>query len=310
MEYTFTGQASYMDDPITSETTEGFGLMFFNARWLDPAIGRFTQADSIVPGGVQGLDRYAYVNNNPVRYTDPSGHTPVCVMGGAGGCLVWAGLTGRNSARGYEGFTNDIDANLDRYGVKLVDGNKTWSMRNKSVVLTAVALIAVKMESAKNRSGVELFRESFDASSTNPIIMVMGTSALGIYLGDGSDSKSCANIGSGGCTVNSHTINFVSLFPNGYFASAVNNVIHELGHAFNGGHDSNPMNAVPDDYVKNRESILLPTVTFTYQMNYTKDPSETFADFFVAWTLNAWQTSVYGGPASSWMDNSMAGWLP
>jgi len=79
---------------------------------------------------------------------------------------------------------------------------------------------------------------------------------------------------------------------------------------FNGGHDSNPMNAVPDDYVKNRESILLPTVTFTYQMNYTKDPSETFADFFVAWTLNAWQTSVYGGPASSWMDNSMAGWLP
>jgi len=31
-------------------------------------------ADTIVPAGVQGLDRYAYVNNNPVRYTDPSGH--------------------------------------------------------------------------------------------------------------------------------------------------------------------------------------------------------------------------------------------
>jgi hypothetical protein len=27
-----------------------------------------------VPGGVQGLDRYAYVNNSPMRYTDPSGH--------------------------------------------------------------------------------------------------------------------------------------------------------------------------------------------------------------------------------------------
>jgi RHS repeat-associated protein len=63
-----------MDDPITSETTEGFGLMFFNARWLDPQLGRFAQADSIVPGGVQGLDRYAYVNNNPLRYTDPTGH--------------------------------------------------------------------------------------------------------------------------------------------------------------------------------------------------------------------------------------------
>jgi hypothetical protein len=48
--------------------------MFYNARWYDPALGRFAQADSIVPGGVQGLDRYAYVNNDPVRYTDPSGH--------------------------------------------------------------------------------------------------------------------------------------------------------------------------------------------------------------------------------------------
>ncbi|MBI3175910.1 MAG: RHS repeat-associated core domain-containing protein [Chloroflexi bacterium] len=73
--YTYTGQYSYMDDPTTSGT-EGFGLMFYNARWYDPAIGRFAQADSIVPGGVQGLDRYAYVNNSPLMYTDWSGHDP------------------------------------------------------------------------------------------------------------------------------------------------------------------------------------------------------------------------------------------
>ncbi len=30
--------------------------------------------DTIVPGGVQGYDRYAYVNNSPVNFTDPSGH--------------------------------------------------------------------------------------------------------------------------------------------------------------------------------------------------------------------------------------------
>ena len=72
--YTFTGQYSYMDDPSTSGVTEGFGLMFYNARMYDPALGRFAQADSITPGGVQGLDRYAYVNNSPVRYTDPTGH--------------------------------------------------------------------------------------------------------------------------------------------------------------------------------------------------------------------------------------------
>jgi len=63
--YTYTGQYSNVSD---------FGLMFYNARWYDPALGRFAQADSIVPGGVQGLDRYAYVNNSPINYTDPTGH--------------------------------------------------------------------------------------------------------------------------------------------------------------------------------------------------------------------------------------------
>ncbi len=73
-DYTFTGQFSYMDDPSTAGVTEGFGLMFYNARWYDPSLGRFAQADSIVPGGVQGWDRYAYANNNSVKYVDPSGH--------------------------------------------------------------------------------------------------------------------------------------------------------------------------------------------------------------------------------------------
>jgi RHS repeat-associated protein len=51
-----------------------FGLMYYNARWYDPALGRFAQADTIGPDGVQGYDRYAYVGSNPVNYADPSGH--------------------------------------------------------------------------------------------------------------------------------------------------------------------------------------------------------------------------------------------
>jgi hypothetical protein len=35
---------------------------------------------------VQGYDRYAYVSNNPVRYTDPSGHGPSCDDGDWEGC--------------------------------------------------------------------------------------------------------------------------------------------------------------------------------------------------------------------------------
>jgi len=104
----------------------------------------------------------------------------------------------------------------------------------------------------------------------------------------------------------------MSLYPSGRFESARNLVVHELGHAFNGGHGSVPMNAMPGGYVSKRSEILAPNVTIMYQLHI--DPtsrSETFADFFVAWTFDVWQTDTkLVGPASAWMNDSMAGWLP
>ena len=52
--------------------------MFYVARWYDPVLGRFAQADTVVPGAGNPMawDRYAYVNNNPVGYSDPTGHWP------------------------------------------------------------------------------------------------------------------------------------------------------------------------------------------------------------------------------------------
>jgi RHS repeat-associated protein len=68
---TYTGQRSYTDD---------FGLMFYNARWYDSSIGHFAQADNIEvkAGDTQSLDRFAYVINNPINGTDPTGHKQVC----------------------------------------------------------------------------------------------------------------------------------------------------------------------------------------------------------------------------------------
>jgi len=68
-DYGYTGQRA--DDSI--------GLMYYNARWYDPALGRFTQADTIIPGAGNPLawDRYAYVINNPVNYSDSSGNLPL-----------------------------------------------------------------------------------------------------------------------------------------------------------------------------------------------------------------------------------------
>ena len=52
------------------------GLVNLRARAYDPLVGRFTGRDTF--GGVasapQTANRYSYALNNPLRYTDPSGH--------------------------------------------------------------------------------------------------------------------------------------------------------------------------------------------------------------------------------------------
>jgi hypothetical protein len=50
-----------------------------NARYYVPEIGRFISADTIVPepNNPQSFNRYAYSFNDPINYTDPSGHDPL-----------------------------------------------------------------------------------------------------------------------------------------------------------------------------------------------------------------------------------------
>jgi RHS repeat-associated protein len=71
--------------PIGQTLDPTTDLMYYGARYYDPTSGRFISADTIVPGGgavPQGLNRYSYAINNPIRYNDPTGHNPAAV------CLV------------------------------------------------------------------------------------------------------------------------------------------------------------------------------------------------------------------------------
>ncbi len=66
-DYRFTGQRHESD----------IKLYDYRARFYDNRRGRFTQPDTMVPdpGDPQSLNRYSYAGNNPLRYTDPSGHS-------------------------------------------------------------------------------------------------------------------------------------------------------------------------------------------------------------------------------------------
>jgi RHS repeat-associated protein len=84
-EYMAFGKSRYQEDNTAFSVSCRFtgqtfddetGLYYYNARYYDPELGRFIQPDSVVPypDNPQTLNRYTYVNNNPLKYTDPSGH--------------------------------------------------------------------------------------------------------------------------------------------------------------------------------------------------------------------------------------------
>ncbi|MBK6328236.1 MAG: peptidoglycan DD-metalloendopeptidase family protein [Chloroflexi bacterium] len=62
----FTGQKENME----------LGLLYYNARFYAPGLGRFLSADSIVPNSTnpQSLNRYSYTRNSPLNLIDPTGH--------------------------------------------------------------------------------------------------------------------------------------------------------------------------------------------------------------------------------------------
>ena len=75
-------------------------LFYCNSRYYSPKLCRFISPDSIEyldPQSINGLNLYAYCMNNPIMYSDPSGHMPewlsttLKIIGGVAiiaGCVV------------------------------------------------------------------------------------------------------------------------------------------------------------------------------------------------------------------------------
>ena len=89
-------------DGVTLETSlnghefdPSTNLYYFGARHYDPLTGRFVTADTQVNHDIpQGLQRYAFNLNNPIRFVDYNGHFSVwdIVTGFLAAVLVVAGI--------------------------------------------------------------------------------------------------------------------------------------------------------------------------------------------------------------------------
>ncbi|KAK9768367.1 hypothetical protein K7432_001094 [Basidiobolus ranarum] len=78
------GLSTTSDDGDDSTTYEGrsydglTGLLDFGSRWYDPLLGRFTVPDNILDETAlkrqDGINRYAFENNDPINHIDPTGN--------------------------------------------------------------------------------------------------------------------------------------------------------------------------------------------------------------------------------------------
>jgi RHS repeat-associated protein len=266
-QYTYTGQYSYTTD---------FGLLFYNTRWVDPALGRFGQADTDLPAsqGVQGYDRYAYVKNDPVALTDPTGHTA---------------CSGERADDGPQCFGKTTEEKLRRLNISTEGLND----KEKAAVARASIDIAVRFASMTGATAEYAFNSVFKGALTFK-----------------KSSQSCGQDCWG--KTNQTT---VTIYANANVDSITYNnfLVHEMGHAFDnatGGRLTAGYSARIGEIYSDKWTAM-PTGNAGYaspsslwiQGHHSDGFLEETADMFLGWTYNAW------GPdrrRAKWMDL----WMP
>lgn len=94
---------------------DGLNLIHMNGRVYDPVIGRMVSADPTIPDPTfsQSFNRYAYVYNNPMNATDPSGFDCTGSDEDLGNCdYSDVGETGDNTDNGDDSSNNGTDYTL------------------------------------------------------------------------------------------------------------------------------------------------------------------------------------------------------
>jgi RHS repeat-associated protein len=286
------------------------GLYYYNARWVDVQTGHFTQPDTVTK---DGFDHFGYVRNNPIQNIDPTGHTCWIYSNGYNSsCLVY-----ENSS-----FDTAVTSSSGAMGIDFIGD---WSTRNKFAVLMAANDVGNKFSDSLSYlkgSSQRAFKEVYKKGVT----FTWGTSGAQDYCSGSS------GFNGGGCTNNSRSINFVTLVesnltgggtitPGAAWTSAVNNIVHELGHAFaslwygSGGYlPGGPNVNIPDSLRINQTGFMPmdPPNQLTWRQHpKTTEGYEIFADMFLGWTYGVWDPNpnTIGSDRDNFMNQYMPLWI-
>jgi len=255
-------------------------------------------------GNPMAFDRYAYANNNALKYVDPTGHTVDCPL--------WDTACRTTT-------TSSPDKIAKRYGVKFTNRIGAWSIFYKFAAVHAIMLVARNLarELDGGISGALAFNKIY----------------RGLELVWDSSRPT------GGLAENTHRIVFGGLStptaPFGHrsqtmaFINARNNVVHELGHAFaqiwyvwnpdtrkSDYLSTGPYSNVPGELVNNEGFYPNPEHE---ELTWRQHPctagesgcgNEVFAYMFLGWTFDKWGNDALGigSLRDELMTNQMDDW--
>ena len=296
------------DRRFTGQREEvSLGFYDYGARPYAPALGRFLQADTLVPdpGNPQSLNRYAYVLGNPLRLVDPSGHKYCDSFDANGRCVseneaFWVRFRG-----GWGGdYMVAVQSGAEKVGTALADALNGSARERRAWIATGdrpvTAQEAFQLVYGNNRL---VFRHIEGDPIAGWAETHLDWAGNGCYRGEICYDESIF-IGSG-------LASFQRWGPH--------NVVHELGHGIDqrGGRQARADLAAewtanpdfPHRDPTNQDPSGYAGLYFGWQQTRVATAGEEFADMFLGWTYNRWDASASGATRSGWMSANMPRWI-
>jgi RHS repeat-associated protein len=272
------GNSLPTDRTFTGQRWEEVGLYYFNARWYDSSLGRFVQADTVIPNPffATAYDRYAYVYNSVMRFTDPTGHR----CSEAGECYQPKPL------RPLVKFT--------------AEKGQKWG-KEQDTILDAANDVGAGMARSLNREKWELWKNG-DLSTLPP--RISGRQAFLMTFGGPVTFNRVNAQGDNGAwgeaQFGTTTINVFSNASPSQLISHPRWAVHEMGHTFENRmyqimNMKPARNAVPADLLF-REPGFGGFHGRYLEWQYSKENTsgQILADMFIGWIYNSWEVDRDG----------------
>ena len=187
---------SYISKPFSAYT----GLSYLNARFYNPAIGRFYSVDpqGIDPHSPKSTNRYEYANNNPYTYIDPTGFS--ADMGSSGDNI--GGLAG--NANDYDDSISKATAQAASQIVHEVEDkfHKGFVHALKTAALVGLSITPIGEEAIASRVAEEGVTLAGNVAKTISRLSTKDSKPGGLIIGKIADVGDVSKLRNGDYTLN------------------------------------------------------------------------------------------------------------